>query len=87
MLFRSIAYVKEHYSNLSNVVFVTERYKLSDLEEFYVLSACRNQVIANSSYSWWAAYLNTNAEKTVIAPEYMQWNREYYPENWIMLKL
>lgn len=78
-------YVRKKYGHLPNVTFVTENYKLSDLEEFFVLSACRHQVIANSTYSWWAAYLNTNPDKIVIAPEYMQWSKEYYPTEWTII--
>lgn len=78
-------YIREKYGHLPHVTFVTGQYGFSDLEEFYVLSACRNQVIANSTYSWWAAYLNRNPDKVVIAPEYMQWGRDYYPPEWTVL--
>ena len=38
-------------------------------KDMVLMSACRTNVIANSSFSWWAAYLNQNEGKTVIAPE------------------
>jgi hypothetical protein len=40
-----------------------------DYIDFFVLSSCRHQIITNSSYGWWAAWLNPNPGKIVIRPE------------------
>jgi hypothetical protein len=45
-----------------------------DWEEMWLLSLCRHQVIANSSFSWWAAWLNPSPNKIVIAPQ--SWFRD-----------
>lgn len=59
-------------------------------EDLYLMSRCRHQVIANSSYSWWAAWLNPYAGKKVIAPK--QWfnqaqhnTQDLFPPNWITI--
>jgi len=61
-----------------------------DYEDIRLMSNCKNHIIANSTFSWWGAWLAKNPNKTVIAPKkYSQnsniQNPDYYPENWILI--
>lgn len=56
-----------------------------DVEEFYVMTKCKNHIIANSTYSLWAAYL-ANHDNNVYAPKVKQWNEIIYPEGWKMFE-
>ena len=60
-------------------------------EDLRLMAACRHHVLANSSFSWWGAWLNPSADKIVVAPR--PWFRDsalddstIVPERWIRLE-
>jgi hypothetical protein len=81
-----VEWVKNNLSFSSATHYVSGD-SLPDYEEQMLMSACNHQVIANSSFSWWGAWLNKNPEKIVIAPKRWIANEtvdasDIYPEGW-----
>jgi len=62
----------------------------SPYEDMHLMSLCSHHIIANSTFSWWGAWLNPNTNKLVIAPK--QWfanpkikNPDILPDNWLSI--
>ncbi len=63
-----IEWVKQNLATDKNAEFVSSFTK-SPVEDFYLMTKCRHNIIANSSFSWWTAWLNDNPGKIVVAPK------------------
>jgi hypothetical protein len=72
-----------------NSIVVTE---LEDYEELWMMSLCQNNIMSNSSFSWWGSYLNNNENKKVFAPSIWfgpKGEKDYkdiYEEEWHVIK-
>ena len=83
-----INWCKEHVKFDYPVVYVENDINLAEC--ITLMSACKHFVIANSSFSWWAAWLGTAPEKIVIAPKYWLSDRSIdttglIPPEWIRI--
>jgi len=76
--------IKE-FSHLNCTFIITESPK--EIDELYLMSRCKHHIIANSSFSWWGAWILKNTEKIIIAPTNTQIgvSHFFYPKNWIVI--
>jgi len=78
-------------SNLifENVTYVEGNEGQNSYLDIYLMANCKNHIIANSSFSWWGAWLNSDINKIVICPSKFSnndINSDVYPNNWLKIK-
>ena len=74
-----------------NNLFCEEKNWDADWLQLHLMSKCKHQVIANSSFSWWGAWLNNNPDKMVVRPlnpfrEKVLLYESHYPQEWVAIE-
>ena len=85
-----IPWAESNLQGKGRFVFVDGNGVDSAHEDMRLMAACKHHIIANSSFSWWGAWLNPSEEKTVIAPKYWMIKKEtfypdLFPESWMQI--
>ena len=84
-----IEWCKQEFGEQENFLFIEDEI---DVVDFYLIGKMRHNIIANSTFPWWAAWMSQVPDKTVIAPK--QWFgpanahldiSDLYPDSWIQL--
>ncbi len=82
-------WVEENFK-VPNSTIVSGNFSTDHFEDLYLMTQCSHNIIANSSFSWWGAWLNANPNKHVIAP--LKWFnngpadiQDLIPETWIKI--
>jgi len=83
-----IKWVKNNIKFDNKTFFVDVNSGKQGIYDLILMKNCKHNIIANSSFSWWGAWLNENLNKIVIAPT--PWmenteNNDLIPENWILV--
>jgi hypothetical protein len=84
-----IAWVKANLSLTFAHRFVEHNKGAASYNDMRLMSLCQHHVIANSSFSWWGAWLNPSTDKAVVAPR--KWFadtrlvQDLFPTDWVLL--
>ncbi|MCC6447868.1 MAG: alpha-1,2-fucosyltransferase, partial [Chitinophagaceae bacterium] len=83
-------WVRSNFALNFPVTYVDLNNADTNYEDMRLMSSCKHNIIANSTFSWWGAWLNSSEKKIVIAPK--KWfndtskkSTDLVPENWIKL--
>jgi hypothetical protein len=84
------AWARENVRVDAGAVYVDGPVPENDCEDLRLMSLCRHNVIANSTFSWWGAWLNTNPARIVLTPA--RWfadddldTRDLIPDSWVRM--
>lgn len=84
-----LSWCRDFLKPYKNIYYVDLGKEISEIHDMKLMAACKHNIIANSSFSWWASWLNQNEDKIVIAPDRWQ-NGCLMPdiacEKWIRLR-
>jgi hypothetical protein len=86
-----IEWVAKNFNFLTYpVTYVDHNSEKKSSYDLYIMSLCKHNIIANSSFSWWGAWLNQNSNKIVICPKNWFKNKEIniedlIPTSWIKI--
>ncbi len=84
-----IEWVKENIHLPESTIYVKGP-NMTAIEDLVLMSKCQHNIIANSSFSWWSAWLNNHSNKIVIAPtpwfDTIEYDKDLIPKSWIQIQ-
>ena len=84
-----LEWTKQHF-NTKEYVYCEQKEWETDYLQLHLISKCTHQIIANSSFSWWGAWLNENQSKIVVRPikpfnDESLYYENHYPKDWLAI--
>jgi len=85
-----IEWCKENLKTKYETHYISNENPLDDL---FLMSNCKHNIVANSSFSWWAAWLNNNRDKKIISPAQWYYNvnadkmQDLLPNEWLKVNI
>ena len=86
-----IPWAEQHFQSES-CCFIKGNTDKESFRDMQLMSLCKHNIIANSTFSWWGAWLNQNRGQIVVAPS--KWHNSFeekqidvVPESWIRIEV
>lgn len=81
-------WVRENIDLPADTLFVTHNQGTDSWQDMMLMTHCRHNIVCNSTFSWWGAWLNTHEGKIVICPDHWSVTEQashFVPESWIQI--
>ena len=78
-----MAWVKKHIGMSPDFRFIQMKTKHGDIDDMMLMKNCNHIITANSTFSWWAAWLNEKENVIRVVPQKPYGMNEMIPEGWI----
>ena len=88
-----IPWCKQHFTQYEGCNFQYSEGR-NEYEDLVLMSQCEHNIISNSTFSWWGAWLNQNPNKIVVSPSEFNWfgkkskidTKDIIPKEWIQIR-
>lgn len=85
-----IPWAKKYFSNLNSIFIENNNMQQKELSEIYLMMNCKHFIIANSSFSWWGAFMSKNEKNNIIIAPKKWLNQnvstiDLIPKHWIKI--
>lgn len=80
-----IEWARNSFGDLAKIQFVTLKTDHADIDEMMLMRNCKHIITANSTFSWWAAWLNEHENAIRIVPDKRYGTVRMIPDNWIKI--
>ncbi|MCR5187342.1 MAG: alpha-1,2-fucosyltransferase [Treponema sp.] len=78
-------YCEKEFAFIKNKEIIHGNTASNSYKDMFLMSRCKHNIIANSSFSYWSAVLNQNSEKIIISPDWMS-GFSFVNKEWIVIK-
>lgn len=76
-------WARMQFAEERDVTVVDVNTETKDIDEFFLLSSCNHQIVSESTFGWWAAYLNTSKDAKIMVPADAE--GKIFKSNWIRI--